>query len=334
MIDFVAAAAQNRRRTRWLVAGLVALAIAIGLALDASLRASAPVCTLLALGIATALAWLSVVWGDRMVLASLGAELVDLTALDDPERRQLVNVVREVAVASGLPLPRVWVIPDDTPNALATGRDPAHASIAVTRGLLVQLDRAQTQGVVAHEMGHIRNLDTRLGVMVAVLVGAVALLGDTAYRLRFLQRRTRSDDRGAGLLVWVVLLVLSMLGPIAARLIAFAISRQREFLADATAVEFTRNPLALAGALEVIGAMRAPSPLAYRGTAHLFFASPRSSWADDRKGVIADLWATHPPVDERIRRLRGMSARYGQSVARSGDGVPSETPNGEPERDG
>lgn len=313
MIDFVAAARENRRRTRWLVAGLTALALGLGLALDASMKAPWPVFSVLAAAIALGLTWLSVVWGDRLVLGSLGARQVDLADLSDPERRQLVNVVREMSVASGLPLPKVWVIPDDAPNALATGRDPAHASIAVTRGLLVQLDRAQTQGVVAHEMGHIRNRDTRLGVMTAVLVGSVALLGDTAYRLRYLQRRTSSDEQRAGILVWALLVVLSVLGPVAARLIAFAISRQREYLADATAVELTRNPLALASALEVIAGMRAPSGFAYRGTAHLFFASPRASWADDRDGVVANLWATHPPIAERVQRLRGMAARYGQA---------------------
>lgn len=219
-------------------------------------------------------------------------------------------------------MPRVYVIPDPAPNALATGRDPDHATIAVTTGLLERLERAQTQAVVAHELGHIRNRDTRLGVMVAVLLGAIALLADLAWRFRYVNldrdrgdssRDEREHSSGARGLLLVVLLLLALVAPAASRLIAFAISRQREYLADASGVELTRNPLALASALEAIAVAPQPMRRATRGTAHLFLVSPRASWADDRRGPVADLWATHPPIRERIARLRAMAGQMSEA---------------------
>jgi heat shock protein HtpX len=218
-----------------------------------------------------------------------------------------------MSVASGLPKPRVLVIPDPAPNALATGHDPERATIAVTTGLLEKLDRAQTQAVVAHEMAHVGNRDTRLGVTVAVMVGAIALLADLAWRIRWQPERGRSTSSSGGdgrdPLAFLVplLLVITALAPIASRLVAFAISRQREYLADATAGAFTRNPEALASALEVIGADRRPTQSGTRGTAHLFFVRPAASLADERTGFLADLFATHPPIADRVARLRGMA---------------------------
>ena len=310
MIDFSAAAESNRVRSRLLVGCLIGLAAAIGLALDGTMGTAGPggvpVLTVLTVGGTTAAVWFANRAGDQLVMASLGAKPLVQT---DLEHQQLENIAREVAVASGLPPPRVFVIPDPAPNALATGRDPEHASIAVTSGLLDKLDRAQTQGVVAHEMAHIGNRDTKLGVMVAVLVGAIALLADLAWRARYIQpgqRRERSDSRGAEALL-PLLLLITALAPIASRLIAFAVSRQREYLADATAVALTRNPLALASALEAIAADPRPTRAGTRGTAHLFFVTPAPSWADAREGALASLWATHPPIAERIRRLRAMA---------------------------
>jgi heat shock protein HtpX len=310
MIDFAAAADENRKRSRLLVGCLFGLATAVGLSLDATLGTmgpeGVPVVTLLALSVTAAAVWIANRSGDRLVMASLGATPL---AAEDPEHQQLQNIAREVAVASGLPTPRVFVVADPAPNALATGRDPEHASIAVTSGLLEKLDRAQTQGVVAHEMAHIGNRDTRLGVLVAVLIGAIALLADLAWRGRFIapgERRERGDSRGMDALL-PLLLLIAALAPIASRLVAFAISRQREYLADATAVELTRNPLALASALETIGSEPRPTRAGTRGTAHLFFVTPAPSWADAREGAVANLWATHPPIAERVRRLRAMA---------------------------
>jgi heat shock protein HtpX len=313
MIDFAAAAGENRKRSRLLVGCLFGLATAVGLALDASLGTmgpeGVPVVTALALGATAVGVWIANRSGDQLVMASLRA--TPLSA-DDPEHQQLQNIAHEVAVASGLPTPRVFVIADPAPNALATGRDPEHASIAVTSGLLEKLDRAQTQGVVAHEMAHIGNRDTRLGVLVAVLIGAIALLADLAWRGRFIapgERRERGDSRRSSGIdaLLPLLLLIAALAPLASRLVAFAISRQREYLADATAVELTRNPLALASALETIGSEPRPTRAGTRGTAHLFFVTPAPSWADAREGAVANLWATHPPIAERIRRLRAMA---------------------------
>ncbi|MBY0280153.1 M48 family metallopeptidase [Candidatus Binatia bacterium] len=312
MIDFHAAAQANRRRSRLLIAALTVLTVTVGLTLDALLQTSRgggmPIVTLLLLaGMAGAL-WLAHAFGDRIVLASLGASAPDPTL---HEHQQLQNVLREMAVASGLPEPRVLVIDDPAPNALATGIDPAHATIAVTTGLLEKLDRAQTQAVVAHELSHIGNRDTALGVTIAIAVGAIALLADVAWRIRRSPTQSRSSD-GEGsrdpLAALLPLLVLvTALAPLASRLVAFAISRQREYLADATAVSFTRNPEALASALEAIAADRRPTTRGTQGTAHLFFVRPAASRADEREGFVADLFATHPPIAERIARLRGMS---------------------------
>ena len=311
MTDFHAAAEANRRRSRLLVIAITLLALAVGLTLDGVLRSWAggiPVVTVLTLaGMAGAL-WLAHAFGDRLVLASLGA------AMPDPalhEHQQLLNVVREMAVASGLPEPRVLVIPDPAPNALATGIDPANATIAVTTGLLEKLDRAQTQGVVAHEMAHVGNRDTSLGVTIAIVVGAIALLADAAWRIRRAPAAYRSGDAETvrdPLAALLPLLVLATaLAPIASRLVAFAISRQREYLADATAVSFTRNPEALASALEAIAADRRPTTRGTQGTAHLFFVRPAASAADERRGFVADLFAPPPPIVERIARLRAMA---------------------------
>ncbi|MEW6267775.1 MAG: M48 family metallopeptidase [Thermodesulfobacteriota bacterium] len=308
MIDFDAAAGQNRRRSRSLLAIVVALTVVVGLTLDALLQSFAggvPVVTVLALG-GTGLAFVAArSFGDRLVLASLRAQPLDPA---NPEHKQLMNVVHEIAVASGLPPPRVAVIPDSAPNALATGSDPEHATIAVTTGLLEKLDRAETQGVVAHEMAHVGNRDTRLGVTVAVMVGAIALLADLAWRVRWQARRGGRSAGGEPVIFLLPLLLLATaLAPLASRLVAFALSRQREYLADATAVEFTRNPLALASALETISRDRRPTERGTRGTAHLFFVRPHASRVDEREGAFADWWATHPPIAERIARLRGMA---------------------------
>jgi heat shock protein HtpX len=300
MIDFHVAAEANRRRTRVLFTVVALLALAVGLTLDALLR-STPAITLITLvGMALALL-VARTFGDKLVLASLRATPLDPA---QPEHQQLLNIVHEMAVASGLPEPRVLLIPDAAPNALATGHDPQNATIAVTGGLLEKLDRAETQGVIAHEMAHIGNRDTRLGVTIAVLVGAIALLADVAWRIR-VEPRGREGEPRAFLLP--LLLIATALAPLASRLVAFAISRQREYLADATAVAFTRNPQALANALETIAADRRPMPSGTRGTAHLFFTRPSASAADEREGGVADWFATHPPIAARIARLRGMA---------------------------
>ena len=241
-------------------------------------------------------------FGGSLILGSVGAEGLDVKI---PEHRELHNVVTEMALASGCPMPKVHVVYDPAPNAFATGRDEKSSAICVTTGLLALLDRDETQGVVAHEMAHIKNRDTLVMMLVSVLLGGVALLSDWAQRAFF---RSRHGRRAGGSLVIVIpALLLIMLSPLISRLLAMAVSRQREYLADATAVEFTRNPLGLANALEKIRDANMPFQKASRGTAHLFIANPFHRRIDERDGKLADLLGTHPPINRRILLLYQMA---------------------------
>lgn len=245
--------------------------------------------------------------GPALVLASLQAAPLDPK---DDEHIQLHNIVTEMALAAGLPKPQVYVIADPAPNALATGRDPAHAAIAVTQGALDLFDREETQGVIAHEMSHIANRDTLTMTVVGVLLGGIALLADWGRRVLYFSRQ--GERRGALLLLPLLLLVI-LLSPLLSRLLAMAISRQREYLADASAVELTRNPLGLARALEKIGSRRSPLRAATRGTAHLFISDPLQRASDRREGRLADLLSTHPPLHVRVALLRSMA--HGGGIA-------------------
>ena len=243
------------------------------------------------------------------------AEELTTTATDADRLKltQLQNVVDEMAIASGLPRPKVYVVPDADPNAFATGRDPAHASLAVTRGLLDALDREELQGVVAHEMSHIRNFDIRVMTIVAALVGAVALLADWARRGMMWgggRRRDRDDDRGggaAGIILFAVWLIAILIAPLLAQLLAMMVSRRREYLADASGAELTRNPLGLARALEKIESAAAPTAAVNRGTAHLCIADPLGRSINVREGAWANLFASHPPMAARIAALEEMA---------------------------
>ena len=271
-------------------------------------------------GVATILLGIGMTWhawrsGARQVLRAAGAwELV--TPANDRER-QLVNVVEEMAIASGQPRPRIWIVPDDDPNAFAAGSDPASAHVAVTRGLLDTLTRDELQGVVAHEMAHVRNLDVRLMTLLAALVGVIALISDITIRgLRVGGGRGRSGGgkkggAGAlGLVLLVIWLVTVLLAPIISRVLALAVSRKREYLADATAAQFTRNPGALAAALEKIEQAETPTRSIRHGTAHLCIADPLGRRVSSRDGRLADLFATHPPMARRVARLRQMAYQY------------------------
>jgi heat shock protein HtpX len=281
-----------------------------------------PIGTTMALAIGAGQAWWSLRNGDRAVLKSSAAVPVaarlELAKTDDDRLRyrQFQNIVEEMAIASGLPKPDAYVIADDDPNAFATGRDPEHASIAVTEGLLRVLNREELQGVVAHEMAHVRNLDIRLMTVVAALVGATLLLADWAGRaMRFgggsSRSRSRSKKGGGGLgaIVLVVWVLAVILAPFLGRLLATAVSRRREYLADATGAELTRHPLALANALEKIEGMAGPTPSVKRGTAHMCIADPLGLRIDNQEGTWANLWATHPPMAKRIEALRTMAYR-------------------------
>ena len=297
----------------------VAFLALVGAGVDAFLigggETFVPFATLAAVAIGGGQSWWSLRFGDRSVLASTGAvplatKLATAGTDDDRLRyRQLQNVVEEMSIAAGIPLPQTYVIPDGDPNAFATGRDPAHASLAVTEGLLRVLTREELQGVIAHEMGHVRNLDIRLMTVVAALVGALALLADwTARGMRFggARRSSKREKNGGNALFFALWIVAALLAPVVGRLLALAVSRRREYLADATGAELTRNPLGLAGALEKIENAVEPTPSIKQGTAHLCIADPLGRPLSARDGAWAELWATHPPMPKRIRALREM----------------------------
>lgn len=269
----------------------------------------------LAVGVAAVMTVGSYFGGDALVMATSAAREVD-TAQPAEKYRQLVNVVEEMRLAGGLPRPRVWVIEDTAPNAFATGRDAQHASLAVTTGLLDKLDREQLQGVIGHEMSHIGNLDIRFTLLVGVLVGSIALLADWFLRFTFWGggRRSSNDRQGGGgaaALLFVLAIVLAILAPLIGRLIQAAVSRSRESLADASAVELTRNPVALARALRTIADDPEVLEVANRATQHLYIVNPIKSFEERAKS----LWDTHPPIGERIRALEAMGAQLGSRPA-------------------
>jgi len=250
--------------------------------------------------------------GAKTVLSSAGAEPV---VPGDPRYQQLSNVVDEMTIASGLPRPQLYIIPDPDPNAFATGKDPQHASVAVTQGLVDKLDRDELQGVIAHEMSHVRNYDIRTMTVVAALIGAVMLLSE--YGLRMMRfgggRKRSSSSRGGGVgsaIFLVVWLVAMLLAPLIARILAMAVSRQREYLADASGAELTRNPGALAAALKKIDDAVDPTRSIKKGTAHLCIADPLGGEANDREGFLADFFATHPPIARRITLLKAMAYQH------------------------
>jgi len=226
----------------------------------------------------------------------------------------LDDVVSEMAIAGGLPKPAVYVIPDPDPNAFATGVGPERSSVAVTRGLLDTLNREELQGVLSHEMSHVKNYDVRVMTVVAALVGSVLLLSDWGRRGLWWgggSRRSRDNDGGGSgvfALVFFVLWIVSLiLAPIIAQLVAMAVSRQREYLADASGAELTRNPLALASALQKIDAAAAPTASIKQGVAHLCIEDPRGSGVNASEGFLANLMSTHPPIAKRIELLRQMA---------------------------
>jgi heat shock protein HtpX len=313
----------NRRRTWLVMAAFVALLLLLGFGFDSFYIGAAggavPVGTLAALAIGSGSALASYYGGDRAVLLSTHARPVaDLlpSATGDDKLRltTLDHVVDEMAIAAGLPRPPVYIVEDPDPNAFATGRGPGHASIAVTRGLLNSLDRDELQGVIAHEMSHIRNYDVRLMTVVAALAGAVALIADWARRSMWWGggRRRDRDDRGgggaAGIVFFAIWIVAIILAPLMAQVLAMMVSRRREYLADASGAELTRNPLGLAHALEKIEGAVEPTRAINQGTAHLCIADPLGRPANLREdGFWSNLFASHPPMAARIAALKAMA---------------------------
>jgi heat shock protein HtpX len=289
---------RNVRATWLLVAGFVLVVVALGYAfgqlIDLGYAGVAAAAVLAVAG-----AWGSYYYSDALVLSISGAR-----AAPRDQYPYLYNAAEGLALAAGLPVPRLYLIDDSAPNAFATGRDPNHAAIVVTTGLLDKLNRLELEGVLAHEMAHVQNYDIRLATIAAVLVGLIALMSDWFLRSLYWGRRrgSREGRSGAGLLV-LVGAVMAVLGPIIAQVLRLAISRRREYLADASGAMLTRYPEGLASALEKISADPDPLEVANKATAHLYIINPLREWG----GWTNSLFETHPPVDERVRRLRGMT---------------------------
>ena len=318
----------NRRRSTWLTLGFVLFFAWVGFGGDlafwlltadvgpGSYRHVFPFIGVVCVLSAAFICWYSWRHGAERVLWSTGAwELIEPAS---PEQKQLMNVVEEMAIASGLPKPRVWIVPDPDPNAFATGRDAATASVAVTEGLLAALSRDELQAVVAHEMAHVRNLDIRLMTLMAGMIGAIALMSDGMGRMLGRGSRVgrgwvggRSGKGGKGSPLGVVILVLWLLtlvvAPVISRILAMAVSRKREYLADATGAQLTRNPMALASALEKLGGATGATESVTQGSAHLCIVDPSPGLMSAKEGFLADFVASHPPIRQRIIKLRGMA---------------------------
>lgn len=257
-----------------------------------------------AIVIASVQAFSSYWWSDKVALAISGAQ--EVQKRDAPE---LYRVVENLAITAGLPTPRVYIIEDAAPNAFATGRDPQHAAIAVTTGLLGKLTKPELEGVIAHEFSHVGNYDIRLSAVIVVLVGFVVLISDWFLHFSFwgIGDDDNRDGGQLGVIMMVIGILLALLSPLFASLIQLAVSRKREFLADADGALLTRNPAGLADALEKITSDSAVFRHANKATAHLFIASPLKDEKGESKGLFAGLFDTHPDPAERIKRLREMA---------------------------
>lgn len=298
-LNIYGAIAANRWRTVLLIAVFTAILAVLAYGAGEYFYPGAGVAMLpFALGLSGVSAAASYFAGDKLVLAQSQAR-----PLGPNEEPQLRNVVETLAVGLGIEPPAIYVIEDSAPNAFATGRDPKHASIAVTRGLLDKMERTELEGVLAHEMSHVVNRDIRVMLLITVLVGSVALISDWMMRSLWWGGGRRDRDRGnAGAVILVIAIVLAILTPIIATLIQLAVSRQREYLADASGALLTRYPEGLANALRKIAADRDALEVANKATANLYITNPLK----DAPHFMDNLFDTHPPIAERIRRLEAM----------------------------
>jgi heat shock protein HtpX len=300
MENLYTAMAANKRNSFFITAAMTALFVALGYFLGkywGSGYGGVFIAFLVALGMSLA-AYYS---GDKMVLGISHAKRIEKK--DYP---QLFNVVEELTIAGGLPMPAIYVIDDTAPNAFATGRDPKHASIAITIGLLQKLDREELQGVMAHELSHVGNRDILYATMVGILVGSIAMMSDFFLRSFFWgggrRRRSSSEGGAAGAIFIVIAIALAVLAPLFTRLLQLAVSRQREYLADASAAKLTRYPEGLASALEKIAGDKEVLEVANRATQHLYIVNPIKPF----EKRASNLFSTHPPIQDRIARLRAI----------------------------
>lgn len=309
-IDFFEQQRRNSRKTKFLIFLFIILITFLGFGFDLLyLDSKIPVFTIIAFVFASIQSLFSYYNGDKIVLAALSARKPDPNILKE---KQFLNILQEMSIASGLPPPKAYIIEEVSPNAFATGRDEEHSSVVVTKGLLETMNREELQGVIAHEIGHIKNRDILTMTIVSALFGVVVLLSDWGKRYLLYGGKVSSRRKGggAGILI-IIVLILLIISPLIARLIAMAVSRSREYMADAASAQFTRNPLALASALEKISNhYDRVVDKATQGTAHLFIADPLGRAVNKKEGKIADLFSTHPPILNRIRILKQMANIY------------------------
>jgi len=290
--------AANRRKTIGLLVGMGVLVWLVVYAALTYFGTSTAGIVPIAVGIALVSVWGSYYGSDKLVITMTGAKLIQES--DNPK---LFGLIQEVTIASGLPMPKVAVVVDSAPNAFATGRNPEHALIAFTTGILDAMDRDQLQGVIAHEMAHVANRDTLVSAVAATTAGAIAILSDMLTRMMwFGGGRDRNREGGGNPLALIVSLVILILAPLAAMMLKSAISRKRESLADATAVSFTRNPAGLRSALEVLAADSTVVHQRSTAVAHIWIESPLDSKS------VSKLFSTHPPIAERIAVLKSMES--------------------------
>ena len=292
----------NARKT-WILMTVFFIAV-IGIGWVFSEALDSPVILYIAVIFSIVSSFVSYWWSDKMVLAMSNAHEVDRDSA-----RELYNVVENLCITAGLPVPKIYIIEDAAPNAFSTGRDKKHAAVAITTGLLSKLEKSELEGVMAHELSHIGNRDILLSTVVTVLVGVVVLLADWFARWTFWGGgRRRSNDRDNGnlqLIIFIIAIILAILAPIFATLMQLAISRKREFKADADGALLTRYPEGLIRALEKIDADPTPLTAANRATAHMYIISPLKG-EDGKVGFFSKLFLTHPPTADRIAALRGM----------------------------
>ncbi|MEI7454944.1 MAG: M48 family metallopeptidase [Actinomycetes bacterium] len=287
--------ASNRRKTIGLLMGMAVLIWLVAYAAMTYFGATGIGVMPFAVGIALISVWGSYYASDSLVVRMTGARVIE-----ESENPKLFGLIQEVIIASGLPMPKVAIVQDSAPNAFATGRNPEHALIAFTTGILEAMDREQLQGVIAHEMSHVGNRDTLVSAIAATTAGAIALLSDFLMRMMWFGGGRRDRDSNSNPIALFLSLFVLILAPIAAVLLRSAISRRREALADATAVSFTRNPAGLRSALEVLAADSTVVRAKSNAVAHIWIESPLDG------SSVSKLFATHPPIQERIAALRAM----------------------------
>ncbi|MBI3956555.1 MAG: M48 family metalloprotease [Candidatus Kerfeldbacteria bacterium] len=285
--------ASNKRKSVLLLAFFIVFILLIGWILNRTTEGGAAFIVLAAI-VAVIMSLVGYYQGDKIALWTTGARPVT-----KEQAPYLYRIIENLAITAGLPMPAVYLIEDDAPNAFATGRDPRHASIAVTTGIIQLLENEELEGVIAHELSHIGNYDVRFLTLVVVLVGIVSIVSDMFVRSTFLGRRR--DNRSGGGALALIGLLLIILSPIIAQLIKLAVSRKREYLADASGALLTRYPDGLASALEKIGSANRPMARASNATAHLFIANPFAGKS------LSGLFATHPPIEDRVQVLRQMA---------------------------